>query len=255
MKDSSEDAQRSDQGDSATSSHATVPRRLTIDELARAANTSPRSVRAYQARGLLPPPEMVGKRGFYSLEHLDRLNMIVRMLDQRFSLASAGALFEAWERGETIGDILGLVEDLAEPFGPDYGYRVSAEELAATFPDAPPNFLDRVIALGLVIPAADGDGFDVTSPAVIQGSARLAAAGVPLERLVEEGERLLVDCQAIADRFVEMFMTYVWEPNMQRGSVDPDVSAVAAELAVLRPLPVEIMSTMISRAMRDKLEQ
>ena len=38
-------------------------REYTIDQLARAARTTVRNVRAYQDRGLIPPPERRGRTG------------------------------------------------------------------------------------------------------------------------------------------------------------------------------------------------
>ena len=45
---------------------------LTVDELARRAGVTVRNVRAYAARGLLPPPRMVGRTGYYGREHVAR---------------------------------------------------------------------------------------------------------------------------------------------------------------------------------------
>ena len=35
-----------------------------------------RNVRAHQSRGLLPPPELRGRTGYYGPEHVARLNVI-----------------------------------------------------------------------------------------------------------------------------------------------------------------------------------
>ena len=53
--------------------------RFTVDELARAAGTTTRQVRALQTRGLLPRPGLVGRTGYYDAGHLDRLRAIVRL--------------------------------------------------------------------------------------------------------------------------------------------------------------------------------
>ena len=54
-----------------------------LDELAHAAGTSPRTVRYYVQRGLLPGPAFRGKDTAYSREHLVRLRAI-RKLQERF---------------------------------------------------------------------------------------------------------------------------------------------------------------------------
>ena len=49
---------------------------LTIDELARETGMTVRNVRSHHARGLLPPPEVRGRTGYYGPEHVERLRLI-----------------------------------------------------------------------------------------------------------------------------------------------------------------------------------
>ena len=58
------------------------PQRLKIDELAERAGVSPRTVRYYVQRGLLPAPEFRGPDTAYGEEHLHRLKAI-RVLQER----------------------------------------------------------------------------------------------------------------------------------------------------------------------------
>ncbi|HEY5024238.1 MAG TPA: MerR family transcriptional regulator [Acidimicrobiales bacterium] len=83
-------------------------RRLTVDELARAAGTTTRQVRALQTQGLLPRPDLVGRTGFYGAVHLDRLRAVLRLQAGGFSLGSLATLLRAWEAGMTLGQVLGL---------------------------------------------------------------------------------------------------------------------------------------------------
>jgi DNA-binding transcriptional MerR regulator len=46
-----------------------------------------RNVRAYAARGLLPPPRLVGRTGWYGAEHVARLQLVREMLAEGYSLA------------------------------------------------------------------------------------------------------------------------------------------------------------------------
>ena len=47
------------------------------NDLARAAGTTVRNVRVYQDRGLLPPPEVRARVGYYNAEHVARLRPIL----------------------------------------------------------------------------------------------------------------------------------------------------------------------------------
>lgn len=60
---------------------------LSIEELAEQARVSPRTVRYYISEGLLPGPGARGKLASYGGDHLTRLRLIRRLLDQGMPLA------------------------------------------------------------------------------------------------------------------------------------------------------------------------
>jgi DNA-binding transcriptional MerR regulator len=53
--------------------------RYLINELAKRANTTVRTIRYYTSEGLLPQPETDGKYAYYDENHLRRLELILRM--------------------------------------------------------------------------------------------------------------------------------------------------------------------------------
>lgn len=57
-----------------------------IDELAQRASVSPRTIRYYVQRGLLPAPEFRGKDTAYGREHLLRLQAIKRLQEAHLPL-------------------------------------------------------------------------------------------------------------------------------------------------------------------------
>jgi len=81
---------------------------LTIDELARRTHTTARNVRAYQERGLLAAPRLAGRTAYYDQSHADRLHIIHRLQKEGFSLAAIRALFDAWDNGISLTEVLGL---------------------------------------------------------------------------------------------------------------------------------------------------
>lgn len=90
-------------------SRAAPPRQgWTIDELAVRAGTSSRNVRAYQTGGLLPHPRLVGRTGWYDEDHLARLATILRLAERGYSLSSIAELLDAWDRGASLEEVLGL---------------------------------------------------------------------------------------------------------------------------------------------------
>lgn len=67
----------------------------TINELADRAEVTPRNIRAYQSRGLLAPPTMQGRVGYYDDEHLVRLRLIRTLQEDGFNLTAIAALLAA----------------------------------------------------------------------------------------------------------------------------------------------------------------
>ena len=69
-----------------------APSRCTIGELSEQVGMTVRNIRAYQARGLLPPPVVDGRVGFYTDLHRERLLMIRRLRAEGFNLVAISAL-------------------------------------------------------------------------------------------------------------------------------------------------------------------
>lgn len=70
-------------------------REYTIGELAKAAAVTPRTIRFYTAEGLLPPPVVRGKFGFYTHEHLLRLRAIAALKEAFLPLSAIRAQLAA----------------------------------------------------------------------------------------------------------------------------------------------------------------
>ena len=81
---------------------------MSVDELARAAGTTTRNVRALQTQGLLPGPALVGRTGTYDEDHLRRLHAVLRLQARGFSRAAIRELLVAWDSGLSLEDVLGL---------------------------------------------------------------------------------------------------------------------------------------------------
>ena len=73
--------------------------RFSLADLARAAGMTTRNVRAYQTRGLIPPPLRVGRRSEYTTAHLERLRAIHRARAQGATLS---LIADNLTRGDTI---------------------------------------------------------------------------------------------------------------------------------------------------------
>ncbi|WP_067721519.1 MerR family transcriptional regulator [Nocardia yamanashiensis] len=163
----------------------------TIDELARAAETTVRSVRVYHERGLLPSPDVRGRIGYYGTGHLDRLQTISRLLSRGMKLNGIRELLDAWDRGDGLADILGV----SEPADPEPEAPMLVDPTADL-----PDYLKRAMA-------ASGDpleGYRLTNPRCGDLAARLVDAGLPATEALVLIERFRADCTALADRYAGM---------------------------------------------------
>jgi DNA-binding transcriptional MerR regulator len=94
---------------------ATAQDDLTIDELAAHAGTTTRRVRSFQTLGLLPGPALRGRTGLYGPAHRERLDAVLRLQEQGFSLESIGVLFHALETGASLAEVVGIPSPRAVP--------------------------------------------------------------------------------------------------------------------------------------------
>ena len=227
-----------------------APSEYRIDELAARAETTVRNVRAYQDRGLIPPPQRRGRVGLYSDEHLARLRLIGELLDRGYSLANIGELIVAWEQGQDIGELLGFEAALAAPWSDEVTVTVSADELKKRFGES----IDAATLLAvseLDVVELDGDLVRVRSPRLLEAGAALVDAGVPIQAVVAHGTALRDDMERVAERFVELVVTELIDPLGE--PIPADELPRLTDLVIrLRPLAQRVVDAELARAM-DRL--
>jgi DNA-binding transcriptional MerR regulator len=227
---------------------------MTVDELAREAGTTTRNVRSYQTRGLLPPPRVVGRVGYYDRAHLARLNYIDRLQERGFSLAAIRDLLAAWDEGKTLTDVLGFEEALNAPWSDETPRRFTRDELVALFPELreDDSQLARAVEVGLLVRAAGpagADEYEAPSPELIRVGSELVASGIPLSATIDEYAKMAGDLRRIAERLVTMFEDNVWEPFVAAGFPPERLPAVTEALQRVRPLASASVLAELARAM------
>ena len=120
-----------------------------LDELAKAGGTSPRTVRYYVQRGLLPPPIFKGKDSAYGRDHLVRLQAIKKLQGDYLPLDAIAAELE----GKAIEEIEAIAKSGPRPVpSPD----VRPQQIVVTTPLVRADSWRRhEIARGLEIHLAD----------------------------------------------------------------------------------------------------
>ncbi|GAB2693744.1 MerR family transcriptional regulator [Nocardia thraciensis] len=226
----------------------------TIDELARAAGTTVRSLRVYHERGVLPPPQVKGRTGFYGADHLNRVHTISRLLDRGIKLNGIKELLAAWDRGDDLGVILGVGgPDAPTPSDAPSGETISATELEQRYRGVPQG-LARVVTLGLYEPV-DATTYRVADPQLVRTAEQLAATGVSEDTLLAELERLHGDCDRIARRFADLFQRTAWSEFQQSERGPEDLGRLSERADATRTVPARMTAELVSRLVARYLEQ
>jgi DNA-binding transcriptional MerR regulator len=222
-----------------------------VDELARVAGTTVRNVRAYQDRGLLPPPRREGRVGVYTDSHLARLRLIGQLLDRGYTLGNIAELLGAWEHGHDLRTVLGLEDVVTTPWTDEVPTYMTLAELAELFPGAEPRFAQQAAALGLI--ELDADRLRVPSPRMLHAGAELYAAGVPLTAVLEHARALRRDIERIARRFLRVATDHALRPYLERHPddelTDEELAALIDLIRRLRPLAQMTVDAELARAM------
>jgi DNA-binding transcriptional MerR regulator len=229
--------------------------RLRIDELAHRAGTTSRNVRAYQARGLLPPPQLEGRTGYYGEEHLRRLELIGELQDRGFSLEAIRHTLDAWAHGGDLAHLVGLRNVLAAPITDEQPLRLPLQELLERFPEAQTNalLLQRAVDLGLVVP--DGDEYVAPSPLLFEAGEELSRAGVPLEAVLSLVAAIRPHIAAIAEEFVTLVSDQVALPGLERAESPEDLDRVLEVVHRLKPLALEVVRPFLAQELQGAIER
>ena len=227
---------------------------LTIDELGRRVGMTARNVRAHQSRGLVPPPQIRGRTGYYGAEHVTRLELVRDLQDQGFNLGAIKQLL-AGGSGDTIAEALDFTRALVVPFGDERPQVADAERFLARWGNQlTPEIVERIKQLGLVRDLGDGQ-FELRSPRLDRASDELAELGVPLKTALEIVTTLRRHSEAISAAFVELFLEHVWRPFEAAGEPKEDWPRVQEALDRLRPLAAESLLATFGLVMTEAVEQ
>ncbi len=231
---------------------AQTEQRLTIDQLAQAVGLTVRNVRSYQSRGLIPPPEVQGRVGYYGAEHTARLALIREMQAQGFNLAAIAHLLE--QAAGASEQVLGFTRSLMTPFEtetPEIIRRADLlERLGGSIEE---KLIAKAEKLGLVISIGE-DSFEVPSPTLLAAGERLVALGVPFDAALDTMDKLRRDTQRIAQTFVRIFLEYIWKPFDDAGRPESEWPQVQAALDQLRPLASEALTATFKPIMTKTVE-
>lgn len=224
---------------------------LTLDELCERVDLSVRNVRFYTSRGLVPPPIRRGRSGYYTADHVARLQLVGELQAHGFTLAAIERYLERIPASATPSDIA-LHRTLLAPWMAELPVRLDSAELAERAGRSlTDDDLQTLETLGIVSPAGDGR-LDVALPHLDAGLV-LIRLGYPTEAARQASRVYAEHARAIAEEVTEIFRTQVW-PTYRDSGASHELLQEAIE--ALKPISTAALVTAYQRAVNEtKREQ
>jgi DNA-binding transcriptional MerR regulator len=231
-----------------------MPADLTIEQLAAESGMTVRNIRAHQARGLLAPPEVRLRVGYYGPEHVAQLKLIRDLQNDGFNLAGIKRLLD--ETNGTAERLTRFRQALTEPPNAERPQTLSVGELGRRFrvsAESAPGVLARAERLGVLVRAGE-NSYEVPSPSLLAVAERVVQRGVSLGGALAVFEAIEAPCDAVSASFVKLFMHEVWQPFQRAGMPLERWSEIEESIDQLRPLATEALVAIFGQRMSAQIE-
>ncbi len=224
---------------------------LTIDELARQSGMSVRNIREHQARGLLQPPDVRARIGYYGPDHLARLKLITDLQAEGFNLKGIKRLLE--DAGGVTDRLAAVHQAVIEPFETEQPQVFTVAELEERFGSDNAEATERAIKLGALIPLGDGR-FEAPSPSLIDAAEEVVKRGVPLKTALAVLGQMEHSSKEVARSFVRLFLEEVWKPFAEAGYPEERWPEVLESIEQLRPIASRALLATFQQTMTREVQ-
>jgi DNA-binding transcriptional MerR regulator len=226
---------------------------MTIRQLAERTGMTVRNIRAHQTRGLLPPPIVRGRTGYYGEEHVARIELTREMQADGLNLEAIRRVFDSGDGSASA--IFDFTRALRAPFEDEAPEIVDADELAGIWSEAAdPKLMRRAEKLGIFRILPDGR-IEVISPRLLRTAAELAEFGIGAEGALITAEKLRRHANGVARAFVDLFVREVWQPFDRAGRPERDWPRMSEALERMRPLASGALLASFQIAMGEAVEK
>ncbi|WP_344332088.1 MerR family transcriptional regulator [Kitasatospora putterlickiae] len=224
-------------------------REFRVEELAKAAEITTRTLRFYRERKLLQPPRREGRIAWYGEAHLARLRMIAELLERGHTLGGIAELIGAGESGRDVAELIGLEAALIGPWSDETPVHLGWDELKATLGDqlTEENTAES-LAQGFI--TVEEDGITHVSRRLMDATTALVAEGVPLAVVLEASRRTQEHVTAIADIFTSLVREHLLGALAVDHPLPPGEAAKLTEQVLrIRPLARTVTDAQFALAM------
>ena len=225
---------------------------LTVDQLAAKVGMTVRNVRAYAGRGLIPPPRLAGRTGYYDQDHVARLTLVRELLGKGYTLAAVERMMSELPDGALA---LGVFETLVNPWTPAEPEVLDEFQLAerAGVPHDPV-VIDQLVELGIAERQDDGR-LRIPNPDLLRTGLEVIKLGVPMQAIFEMLPKLFAQADAVAKTYVELFRSTVWRDFADAGLPADGWPEIQRTLEGIIPLAGQALVAAFREAMAREIEQ
>ena len=180
---------------------------ITLEELARRVDMTPRNIRAHQSRGLVPPPERSGRIAYYGPVHEQALLRVKELQERGYNLAAIAALL-----AEDGDDHAALARLVLAPLLESDEIELTRDQITSMFDvQRDTKRLAAALETGLLVDLGD-DRYLMPSRHVLEAARDLAQLGMPILDLYDMQLDVTTATQELAQRFVDICLRCALEP-------------------------------------------
>lgn len=226
---------------------------VTIDRLAQISGMNTRNIRANQARGLLPAPDVRGRTGYYTQEHFDRIRLILDLQGEGLSLSAIKRTLDTLPAG-AASQVMQLRGSLLEPWDGEEPAIFTLADLIERFNSEDLAAVEKALKMGVLIDIGDGQ-YEVPVPSLLDVAADIVALGVSLPSALAVQEKLARSTDSIAKVFVELFERELLTQFAASEHSDADWAKLQATVAAVRPIAARAALSNLRLSMAKAIEK
>jgi len=228
---------------------------LTIEQLAAETGMSVRNIRAHQARGLLAPPEVRTRVGYYGPEHVAQLRLIRALQADGFNLGGIKRLLE--DTQGTAERLLRFKDALRSSAPGERPQRLTLAQLGRRFrvsTEEAPEVLAKARKLGVLVRVSDEE-YKAPSPSLLAIAEEAVKRGISLHSALSLLEEIERHCDSVSRAFVKLFLREVWKPFAQADMPAERWPEMEAAVERLRPVASEALMAIFQQRLGAQVEE
>ncbi len=227
---------------------------LTIERLAQETGLSVRNIRSHHARGLLPPPEVRKRVGYYGDDHVARIQLIKKLQDEGLKLegikrllAESNSTSAGLLRVKEAADATAEVEQPEILKGTELAQRLGLEGAAAA------KALAKAEKLGILVPLGEGL-YESPTPSLLDAAEEAQRTGIDVAHALDAAGELERHARSVSRRFIKLFLDDVWKPFADAGMPEEEWPRIAEAMERTRPLAAHALLGVFRQTMSREVD-